>query len=443
MLFGERTNERLSEFEQQRFREIMGILLFGKDQHFSIPDLNKKNVKLIGEKILDKYADFLLAFQDINFQKFARPNLTREEKQDFFEQLEKSRGRITEMIAGKQERNEEFLKVFFARIFSFLESSYRELAFSPAISDHFMGFNCFGYTQAIGALLIRAGFDVKIAIGVNHPFCYIELVGKHFLVSNYGVDEVHSSKINRESEAVPYFMSLSEDTEIDESVMIVTDFREGVVYEYLENLATLRNTELIKKTKNVLSNEFNHDQVVAMMHRELVGVDWQKVQGKIFPQIRSLFIKHAKDYDDEYKKMEDRYRRDYLNGILDKVFKGYFEVFYYFEVQENNRHAWDMYFKSRKSDMREAMILYGDEILEYIETGKKLNVNLPTFFTDFIYFNIGWIRELKNRELSEDLLKRFLNPITSYKEDLKKLQKWRMLFRSRLNLIRKDKNCHI
>lgn len=161
------------------------------------------------------------------------------------------------------------------------------------------GCNCFGVVQILGGLYRKMGFDFQMGITVNHPFAIVEVEGKTYLSSLYGV---HEAKGTFETHDGYKLYKPSPEDDLPYTLMVVRDFDEALVYELLENFEVLRQMSLGNKVSNLPGTE-ESGMKIAEQHRGLLqSASWRSLQEKLFPELSDYFRQHAVEWGKEQER---------------------------------------------------------------------------------------------------------------------------------------------
>lgn len=148
------------------------------------------------------------------------------------------------------------------------------------------GKNCFGVVQGLGALFNKMGLECEMGITVDHPFAIVQVEGKTYLASLYGVHEAKGTFEMREG----YKMyKPSPEDNIPYTLMTVWNFDEALVYELLENFEVLRQMSLGNKIENLPGTEESGMKIAEQYKNVLQAASWRDMQKKLVPRLAEYF----------------------------------------------------------------------------------------------------------------------------------------------------------
>jgi len=384
MIFFERPKDNLTRKEQNNFSETMERLLFFCDKSrkpLAIPKLEKANIDKIGNLILVTYIDTMKGLYHDKFNQLV--NGDSRELEDWIQLDKELVDRIFAFTENQDLRNEEYLFLLFGMIKDYLVEfvgTYADLAFAPTISELKKGYNCFGFTQLLGAFLLKAGFDVKLAISVNHPMCLIEIDEYVYFVSNYGIDKLPKNQFINQKLKPPYFIDLTSvppevltKDHFHEKAIVVTEFISGVVYGYLEQLASFRAIELKEKTLVLPTNLINHTEIVEFLGYSFLDIDWSNVQKKIFPEIQATINQHATEFENDFNLNIGRYNQEYYKNKIRAIISEYYASIYSVKKPWELEVIIDNHLKKERIIFKE----FGEAIRNYVNDHKTLPDDFP------------------------------------------------------------------
>jgi hypothetical protein len=432
-----KNEDKLSGEQMKKVVDVFNALVLYKRK---VEAKDMDNLDGLADKILADYLHFFKFFMYKDFLRRKLKHVSKESRVKVLKEIRESQKRYLAVVeffklASKhdvvsEELKESELKSIFTKVhlwYKDFDDLYFEYGFSPRISNLLQGINCFGFVQILGAVLLKAGFEVKMAIGVNHPYCLVKIGQKIQMLSLYGLESFPEKFIQESEKGIfaDFRNSKKEDApdmnlgDGDEKFFIICDFKLGVVYEMLEQFKAYK---AIKEGGATLSlPDFDADMKTSFVDRlyeDLEGVDWGMVQDKIIPKLSKMFKECERILSEEYHRILPRYEKSQAEKFLGQVFdKYYYKLFHIVGDQVKSVANADKFRSSERAKVRNALALYYDPVLNYLEKDVPLGGEVPLFLSNFIYEVKDEINKIENVETRKRVFERFLKPIKGHQED--------------------------
>jgi len=158
------------------------------------------------------------------------------------------------------------------------------------------GKNCFGVVQGLGAFLSKMGLPFEMGITADHPFVVVEVEGKTYLASLFGV---HEAKGNFETRDGYKMYVPSPEDKLPYKLMTVWNFDEALVYELLENFEVLRQMSLGNEVESLPGTEESGMKLAEQHRGVLQGASWRAIQEKVTPHLAAYFREHQAEWGPE------------------------------------------------------------------------------------------------------------------------------------------------
>jgi hypothetical protein len=138
-----------------------------------------------------------------------------------------------------------------------------------------------------------------MGITADHPFAIVDIEGKTYLASLYGI---HEAKGTFEPHGGYKTYTPSPEDKIPYKLMTVWNFDEALVYELLENLEVLRQISLGNEIENLPRTLESGKQIAEQYKDQLQATSWRDIQNKVLPELSEYF----RDTDNTWKLEVDR-----------------------------------------------------------------------------------------------------------------------------------------
>jgi len=313
-------NESLNRKEQAAFSELADTLIFETPAHFrltrkSVPELSRhvqesfkkqdelheieRNEFIEGEmmRARNQMRDNLEEIMPKAARDIKRDNLPVEKKIDERSVTEKVLTAVELYIIG---HGREYWQ----------SQGYGAWGFTPKLAairtkDYERpyekdGKNCFGVVQGLGAFLSNMGLSFEMGITADHPFAVVEIEGKTYLASLFGVHEAKGTFETRDG----YKMyAPSPEDKLPYKLMTVWNFDEALVYELLENFEVLRQMSLGNEVESLPGTEESGMKLAEQHRGVLQGASWRAVQEKVTPRLAAYFREHQAEWEPEVERI--------------------------------------------------------------------------------------------------------------------------------------------
>lgn len=313
-------NESLNRKEQAAFSELADTLIFETPAHFK---LTRKNVPE-----LSRYVQESFRVQDESHEQ-AKNEFIQDLMMDALRGLRTAVGadtpdteQVTKKEEGQVEKKidersvtEKILTAVQLYISGhgkqyWQSQGYGAWGFTPKLAamrtkDYERpyekdGKNCFGVVQGLGAFLNNMGLPFEMGITADHPFVVVEIEGKTYLASLFGVHEAKGTFETRDG----YKMyAPSPEDKLPYKLMTVWNFDEALVYELLENFEVLRQMSLGNEVESLPGTEESGMKLAEQHRGVLQGASWRTIQEKVTPKLATYFREHQAEWGPEVKRI--------------------------------------------------------------------------------------------------------------------------------------------
>lgn len=422
-LFERMNRESLEKREQEAFGELTDTLVFGSPQHFRISRGNISEYSRLvqdtfrtqderqeGEKQLFMHELISSALSSL---KATRDEIAAQRKGASPAAIQREPRVDTDSkkasMPEEKTVTEEFLsstKMYLSRHgrLYWQDHRYGAWGFTPMLADSKTeeyerpyerdGKNCFGVVQALGARFREMGLPYQMGITADHPFAIVEVEGKTYFASLYGVHEA-KGKFQQADGFKTY--APSEEDELPYRIMLVWDFDEALLYEQLENFEILRQMSLGNEVENLPGTKESGMKIAEQHRGTLQGANWRTLQQKLVPKLAAYFRDHAEEWNVEIERMHlDRELTHTYNEIMTAAqqatsFKG---------------RSYDDFLKEFLPVAKQ----HSDAISHYLMKGIEMPIDASEDVRSFAREVKGMMDTVAHPQLKEQLIKAFLRP---------------------------------
>ncbi len=285
-----------------------------------------------------------------------------------------------------------------------LTNSYSTWGFTPKLAGQktkernfefdIDGKNCFGVVQALGGMYRAMGLDFEMGISADHPFAIVNVEGKTYLSSLYGVAEARGTfeTVNGYKEYVP-----AHEDNLRYKKIVVWNFDEALVYELLENLEVLRQMSLNKAVENLPGTEEPGKKIAAENAAALQAASWRDIQKKLVPKLTRYF----EETDDIWKKEKDNVMAEL---VLDLMFR---EIL---TSSMKKTSLKDLEFNDFKKQFLPVAHQYGAQINDHIMDGVPFSADIPHDVSEFSANAKEMLDAIPDKKLRDAIKAYFLVP---------------------------------
>jgi hypothetical protein len=435
-----RAKERLASEEEREIRGVLAKLVFGEADKKNIskmPSLKEENTEAIGGIILDSYYHFAMLTLKKKINELRRNSDPSEihkysKMEEWCDEIIKE---LEDYISNFDKRDEEYINILFGKIKKYFDDftlAYFELAFTPLISEKTAGYNCLGFTQVIGKILQKAGFHIKMAISVNHPMCLVEVDDKILFISNYGIDKLPKKifdglEINGDK---PIYVDLSKldlssivgKSFMEERIFVVTNFEQGVLYEYFETLESIKAIEKGELSMTIPGNVDVHTDIIAIIGEDVLRHDYQKTQRLILPEIRKIFDINHLQLLQEFSINYERYEKNFFVKKLAEIIAEYLLGLYDKEKDKIIGLDKDSFLMSEKDKLRAAFLQYYDDVANFFLEEIPFPPHVPQFLISYVTYINQAINSIEIERLRHGIAFTFMDMVEK-KDEVKEGRK--------------------
>ncbi len=259
------------------------------------------------------------------------------------------------------------------------------------------GKNCFGAVQSLGALYARMGLKFDMGLTADHPFAVVEVEGKTYLASLFGVHEAKGEFEERDGyrEYRP-----SPEDEIPYKLMTVWNFDEALVYELLENFEALRQMSLGTKVHN-LPGTYESGMKIASEHTGVLqAISWSRLQEKVTPRLAAYFREHKDMWKNEIETRH--FDREAIYLTVRALRSACTET----SLKDETPESFNKKFLALAKPHRDA-------IVGYMSSDAQFGAGVPDDVASFFRELRAQVEHVENPALREAVRKYVLRPFTS------------------------------
>jgi len=298
-------DESLDRKEQAAFSELADTLIFETPLNFR---LSRKTVPELARRVQDEFMRQEVRHEELKQQYVhglvqraynSLKELTGKPIDEKESDPEEKKSEKKKDESEPKTQTEEFIRItkhYHATHIVDDSNPYNPWGFTPRLAgmpergpDDFpsrTGSNCFGFVQTLGAVYREMGLDFEMGITADHPFALVQIEGKVYLSSLYGVAEAKGTF--EEKDGYKIYKPAKED-KIPYELMSVWNFDEAQVYELLENFEVLRRMSLGEEVMNLPNTEESGRKLAEQHHGTLQMTSWRNIQEKVTPRIAAYF----------------------------------------------------------------------------------------------------------------------------------------------------------
>lgn len=338
MIFERFREGSLDRKEQRAFAELADALIFEAPQNFK---LSRETVPELSHRIQDaflaqdeRHEKGKQQMVDDIFQSI-KPIVQR----DVAERKERGEAEPVKEVKPEESAKEKAEKPqktpaeqFLSEIYIYIgmrrfeeSNAYGAWGFTPKLSglrtkekNFYFGMdgkNCLGVTQALGGMFRRMGLHFEMGITADHPFALVQFEDKTYLASLYGIAEI-KGKFEYKNGYKMYIPA--EGDNIPESLMLVWNFDEALVYQVLENVELLRQISLGNVVVRLPGTQERAKEIATRYKDVLQGADWRKIQSKVAPELSQYFEDENKSWELEVDRISiERHVKHVVKNILE------------------------------------------------------------------------------------------------------------------------------
>ncbi len=390
-----------------------------------ITEFDPNKTSELVDAILDEYLHYYQMYHLFDYKGYVKPvDISQERIREILRHNVKRAKFTNELLENAYGLTEiDLMFLIFKSVMDRIKADgkdYYEYGFTPQISKKYLGINCLGFVQVLAAMLLKAGFIPKLAIGVNHPFLIVSVKEEVFMLSLYGVSSFPVNLIKEDQEIqvldfnkIPKGSQLDMETS-DEKLLVVCDFKQSILYEILESF---RAFQAIAKGEDVrgigMTDIEMRKRFLKRIGEYLKGIDFSKLQLELFPKLAETFQRLESRMAEEHRSLEGVYKKrdaaKFLLKVLDvycnrknqKILNG--EQITFGEHEKFN--------KSELENLKAYRELYPKEIADFLEFEKQFSVNVPYFVQDSYISLKKLIYEIEDEALRLAVLLRLISPI--------------------------------
>jgi hypothetical protein len=419
---------KLTPEEIMKLTRFFNALVLNKRK---IEKFDPENLEALADKILEEYFHFFQVFHFLYF-KAAKVKLNEDgsEKKLLHKAYSDFLRETNDLIENKVNYPAKKLLIkIFLHVFDGIKLNkhyYCEYAGTPKISKNFLGINCVGFIQILGAILLKTGFEVKLAMGINHPFCLVTIGEDTFCLSLYGVT-TFPGRLLKEGEDIQLINFNEHDknslfgmTENTEKLFFVTDFKQGVIYQILESFRFYQDAMENEEGRGLGVLDLSKEKdFLHSIKPALEGLDLKKIQKKLFPVYFNKFLESEELVEKEYEELSKGYEETLVTRGLNALFESYSYRKHNSDAKPLTMAEYEKLHQDDLSIFSAAKELYPDELLAFFENDKPLPISVPILIQNSYAELKDLLGEYEDKELAGKIKHRM---IEGFKTELSTLK---------------------
>lgn len=264
------------------------------------------------------------------------------------------------------------------------------------------GKNCFGVVQGLGAFLSNMGLPFEMGITADHPFAVVEIEGKTYLASLFGV---HEAKGTFETHDGYKMYAPSPEDKLPYKLMTVWNFDEALVYELLENFEVLRQMSLGNEVESLPGTEEGGMKLAEQHRGVLQGASWRTIQEKVTPRLAAYFREHQAEWGPEVERIN---MARHINHS-------------FVEIMKAGQSATSLKDASPEAFQKEFLPIaktHGQAIVNFIVSDVECDSEVPTDVVLFAQNVKDMLAAIPIAELRVEVTRGFLRPFAEKTETL-------------------------
>lgn len=264
------------------------------------------------------------------------------------------------------------------------------------------GKNCFGVVQGLGAFLSNMGLPFEMGITADHPFVVVEIEGKAYLASLFGVHEAKGTFERRDG----YKMYIpSPEDKLPYKLMTVWNFDEALVYELLENFEVLRQMSLGNEVESLPGTEESGMKLAEQHRGVLQGASWRAIQEKVTPRLATYFREHQAEWGPEVERIN---MARYIKHSFVEIMK----------VGQSATSLKDASLETFRKEFLPIAKTHGQAVVNFIVSDVEFDSEVPTDVVLFAQNVKDMLAAIPIAELRVEITRGFLRPFVEKTETL-------------------------